>query len=525
MNRRALLAGMVALTCSLAVSANAAQQTASRAKAVASHDVYLSLKDVNQADAYGNTPLLQAVEANDAVAVEKLIRAKANVNVTNHYHVAPLSIAALRGNVAVVSALLKAGADPNVLQGEGEPVLLTAARTGNVDVVKALLTAGADINVRERFYGQTAMMWAAIENHADVITELAARGGDVNARANLLEGEPAWRYGKDSRNGINGEALQNFNTNFSRGGLTPLLYAARQGATEAVRALIEHGASPATTDPEGFPPLQIAIANAHYDTAAALVDRGANVNQADRSGQTPLFALADIRSLLWVYNRPTPKSENAIDSLALASKLIAAGAKVDAPLTAGARRPLGGGGSALTGRGATTFLRAAVVSDLPLMRLLLEKGADPKVRTANGDTALHAVAGVRWSDTTMSTAVSAGFGAEDDSIEAARMLIGLGLDVNAPNNQGVTPMHGAAERGANKLIRFLVEQGGKLDTMSKPSVRETNVDNEPPLNIPGQTPLDAALDADPPRVATAKLIQELMGKDPSEPLRAPSKKR
>ncbi len=477
------------------------------------------------ADSYGNTPLHQAVQAGDAAAVARLLSAKADVNAMNRYHLAPLSIAARRNDVAIVTALLKAGADPNVVKGEGEPVMLTAARAGNVDVVKALIAAGGDVNARERFYGQTPLMWAAVENHADVIRELAAKGADVNARANVLEGEPTWRYGKDSRNGINGEALQNFNTNFSKGGLTPLMYAARSGSSEAAVALIEKGASPATADPEGFTPLLLAIMNAHYDTAAALVNKGADVTQGDRGGQTPLYALADIRSLLWTYNRPTPRTQNEMGSLDLAQLLIAKGAPVNAKLTGAARRPLGGGGAPIAGRGATPFLRAAVTSDLPLMKLLLEHKADPKLATQNGATALHAAAGVRWSDTTMSTAQAVGFAVEEDSIEAVKLLLDLGLDINAADNQGVTPMHGAASRGANQIVRLLFERGGKLNAVSKPGVRETNVDNEPPLDIAGQTPLDAALDSDPPRTATIALIRELLGMDPAAPVRAPSKKR
>jgi ankyrin repeat protein len=424
-----------------------------------------------------------------------------------------------------VAALLKAGADPDTTMAEGEPALLSAARAGSVDSVKALLDAGADIAARERFYGQTAVMWAAIENHAGVIAELAARGADVNARAHVLEGEPSWRYGKDSRNGINGEALQNFNTNFSKGGLTALMYAARQGATDAARMLIDKGANTATTDPEGFAPLHIAIMNAQFDTAAAVVEKGADVNQPDRNGQTPLFALVDIRSLLWTYNRPTPRSQTEISSLELTTRLLDKGAVVDAKLTGPARRPLGGGGHVLAGRGATPFLRAAVTSDLEMMRLLLDRGADPAVKTANGHTALHAAAGLRWNETTMSTAIALGFATEEDSIEAIKLLIARGLDVNGADNNGFTAMHGAAERGANALVRFLFEQGGKLDVTSKPSVRQSNVDNEPPLNLPGQTPYDSAMDADPPQPETAAVIRELMGLPPETGPRAPRRTR
>jgi ankyrin repeat protein len=198
---------------------------------------------------------------------------------------------------------------------------------------------------------------------------------------------------------------------------------------------------------------------------------------------------------------------------------------VNARLTGAARRPLGGGGAAIAGRGATAFLRAAVTSDVPMMRLLLEQGADPKATTQAGDNALHAAAGVLWADTTMSTAKALGYGVEADSIEAIKMLLERGLDVNAADEAGLTAMHGAASRGANDIIRFLVSVGGRLDVMSKPQTRPTNVDNEPPLEVPAQSPLDAALDADPPRLSTVALIRELLGEDPAAPVRAPSKKR
>jgi ankyrin repeat protein len=402
---------------------------------------------------------------------------------------------------------------------------MTAARSGNVPLLKALIEAGADVNARERFYGQTPLMWAAIEDHAAAIAALAAAGADVNARANILEGEPTWRYGADSRNGINGEALQNFNTNFSKGGLTPLMYAARDGASAAVRALIDAGASHATADPEGFTPLLLAIQNGFYDTAAVLVEKGADVNQADRNGQTPLFAVTDMRSLLWVYNRPRPRPRTTLDSLGLARLLLDKGAKVDAKLTGPARRPMGGGGSGLTGRGATAFLRAAVASDVPMMQLLLERGADPTVATANGVNALHAAAGLRWNDNSMSWALNLGLATEELSLAAVNLLLERGLDVNAVDDQGATALHGAASRGANDVIRLLVGKGARLDVKTKPRMRQQTVDNEPPINIPPRTPLDEAIEADPQRPATVKLLRELMGQDPNAPIPEPSRRR
>src|ERR1019366_7389686 len=257
--------------------------------------------DANKSDIYGMTPLHRAVEAGNKEETTRLIRMGADVNAMSRYRVAPLSIAVAKGNANIVQLLLTAGADPNVLMGDGEPVIMTAARSGNAEAVRELIAAGADANARERLYGQTAVMWAAIENHSDVIKVLAENHADIDARANILEGEPTWRYGKDSRTGVNGEALQAFDTSFSKGGLTPLLYAARQGSTEAARTLMDLHANAGVPDGEGYPPLQIAIMNAHYDTAAALLEKGADPNQPDKNGQTPLYAVTDMRTLLWAY--------------------------------------------------------------------------------------------------------------------------------------------------------------------------------------------------------------------------------
>jgi ankyrin repeat protein len=472
-----------------------------------------------QTDVFGSTLLHRAVEQGARAEVSRLVEAGADVNAVNRYNVAPISLAVLGDDATLVRLLLEAGAAPNTLTGEGEPVLLTAAWRGQPDVVRALVDGGADVNLRERFYGQNAIMWASIENHAAVVHLLADSGADVNVRADILEGEPTWRYGADRRNGINGEALQNFNTNFSRGGLSPLMYAARHGSTEAILALLERGADPGAYDPEGFTPLLLAIMNAQYDAATALIDAGADVNQTtEQGGQTPLFAVADQRSLLWVYNRPTPKAQGALGSLDLARRLLDAGAEVDTRLTGPARRPMGGGGSAQTREGATALLRAAVVSDLELMRLLLERGADATVTTDAGGTALHFAAGVGWVDNTMSTAVGLGFATEADSIEALTMLLVLGLDLDAADDRGTTAMHGAASRGANEVVRFLAARGARLDAETRPREIPGNVNDSRARIEPGRTPIDMALLANPPRLGTVRVLRTLLGEDPEVPL-------
>jgi ankyrin repeat protein len=472
-------------------------------------------------DAFGSTALHRAVEQGSLDDVRAALAAGGDANAVNRYNVTPLALAVLRDDVTMVRALVGAGADPNTLLGEGEPVLMTAARRGRVDVVEALVEAGADPDLRERFYGQNAVMWAAIEDHGDVIRLLAAHGADLDVRADILEGEPLWRYGKDRRNGINGEALQNFNTNFSQGGLSPLMYAARHGALDAIDALIEAGAEPDAYDPEGYTPLLLAIMNAQYDAAAALIDAGADVNlPTAENDQSPLWALADQRSLLWVYNRPTPRARTATSSLDLARRLLEAGAVVDAPLSGRAIRPMGGGGHALTRNGATPFLRAAAVSDLELMRLLVEYGADPTVTMPSGVNALHLAAGLGWVDNTMSTAVGLGFATEDDSIAAIRMLLDAGLDVNAADREGRTAVHGAASRGANDVLRFLAAQGARLDAVTLPQEIPGNVNDSRVFIEPGRSAVELALLANPVRLETVAVLRELMGEDPAAPLPA-----
>jgi len=159
------------------------------------------------------------------------------------------------------------------------------------------------------------------------------------------------------------------------------------------------------------------------------------------------------------------------------------------------------------------------------MQLLLARDADAKAATANGVTALHAAAGLRWSDNAMSWAVTMGLATEELSLAAVNMLLDLGLDVNAVDDQGATALHGAASRGANEVVKLLVSKGARLDTTTKPRVRQQTVDNEPPLNIPPRTPLDEAIESDPARPATVALLRELMGLDPNAPIQGPSRRR
>ena len=214
--RHLLVSGLL-LAASIGTATSALAQTAATAAAAAPD---------------GATPLHEAVRQNDLKAVEALIKRGADVKAATRYGVTPMSLAALNGNAAIMRTLLEAGADPNTATPGGETALMTAARTGNAEAVTLLLDRGANVNASDTVRAQTALMWAVTENHPDIVKLLAARGADVNARTKVTipKGEyvPA-RAGGASGNGIiRQRALPK-----ADGGMTPLLFAVRDGNVDA----------------------------------------------------------------------------------------------------------------------------------------------------------------------------------------------------------------------------------------------------------------------------------------------------
>jgi ankyrin repeat protein len=322
-----------------------------------------------------------------------------------------------------------------------------------------LLDYGADQYAREPASGETALIWAAAHDHAPAVRILIEYGADVDGRSAATtvrrQGGP-------------------------RGGWTPLMYAARQRSLDASAALIAKGASLNAADSDGTTPLLIAILSAHYDVAAALLERGADPNQADRTGMTPLYATLDVGSLPAPFGIPDRKPTGALDNLGLAARLLDYGADPDAPL----KTPIIQRHRTLTdevlSEGATPFMRAAKAANLAAMHLLLDYGANPSRVQKDGTTALMIAAGLGWRD---GFPIKQPFLAivdkatEADAIEAIKLCLALGADVNAANAAGDTALHGAAEaRGSETIIRFLVQHGARIDARNKA----------------GQTPLDAA---------------------------------
>jgi ankyrin repeat protein len=409
--------------------------------------------DVNRATPDGTTPLHVAVRAGDMPRVQALLHAGANVNAATRYaNVTPITLAAINGDAAMIDVLLKAGADPNTANGEGETVLMRAARTGNPQAVKALIDHGADVNAHEGWFQQTALMWAAAQNHGDAARALIMAGADMNARAIV----PDIPIPTDNAGGLPSQAAN---------GQTPLLYAARNGAIDAIRALADSGANLDLADRNGISPLSYALLNGHYDAAAVLLDKGADPNVVDITGRGPLFVAVDMHSLENRFNRPDPKLDNMLTPLELVKRLIDKGAHIDQKLTAPPIRPKTNAGiNPNLIAGSTPLLRAATTSDVELLRLLVARGADPTVTNKDGTNALMMAAGLNWR-------LPFSRGTQDEAVESVRFLLDLGLDVNAVNVAGDTALHGAASRtedqDANKLIEFLVANGANLYTKNK----------------------------------------------------------
>jgi ankyrin repeat protein len=419
--------------------------------------------DVNTPEPDGTTALHWAVRQDDADLTDRLLRAGADVKAANRYGITALYLASLNGGAPMIERLIKAGADANAAVTEGETALMTAARSGRVEAAKALLAHGAVVDAREQWRGQTALMWAAAEGHADMIRELAAHGADVNARSTTQKWERQ----------VTAEPREKW---LPLGGLTPLLFASRQGCLECVKALASLGADVNATDQDGVSPLVLAIINGHFDVAGALLDKSADPNIADATGRTPLYAAVDFNTIP-ASNRPAPKVvENQMTGLDLIGALLDHGANPNARLKKQQpyRTKVDRGNDTMLGAGTTAFLRAARAGDAAAMRLLLKRGADPKIATGS-DVPADVSQPVRRAPGGINPLMAAaGLGAKEEdavgrkkteaqSIEAVQVCLEAGVDINAVDGRGQTALYGAALQGYDEVVKFLVSHGAKAD--------------------------------------------------------------
>ena len=424
--------------------------------------------DVNVPDVDGTTALHWAVHRDDVRAVDLLIGAGAKVGASNRYGVTPLALACTNGNAAIAGRLLAAGADPNTAVPGGETVLMTAARTGSVEVLRLLIARGANVNARESTRGQTALMWAAAEGNTPAVTLLVEAGADIGARSHGPQPPPGANLrhtGPADSDGLNDAVSRDWVRRGRIDDYTAFLFAVRSGRIEAVRALLDAGARIDETAPDGATALVIAAVNAHWELGAFLLDRGADPNAAAQ-GWTPLHQVIRTRTLN-IGQFPHPVPTGRMSSLELAKKLIDRGANVNATMT----KEIVDGYRYARRRGATPFLLAARGADFQMMRFLAANGADPRLTDNAHSTALMLAAGIDMGY------VNEDSGTNQDALEAVKVALELGLDVNATNDRGETALHGAAARGSNEIVQLLVDRGARLDVKNSRGFTPLNIAN------------------------------------------------
>ena len=437
----ALFASLPAVSDTELVSA---VERGNRAAAIA---LLESHADVTVPSADGTTALHYAVLQDDVDLAGLLLDAGADPRAANRYGITPLRLAAQNGSARMIGQLLEAGADANEAGNEGETVLMTSAATGVVAAADLLLEHGALVDARENWHGQTALMWAAAEGHPAMVQRLLEAGAEVDATTNVVEWE---RQNTD-------EPRAKW---LPPGGLTALLFAAREACTECVPVLAAGGANLNATSAEGISAVVLALINGHYDTAMALLTAGTDPNLYDYTGRGALYAGADFNTMP-VSNRPSPNvlpnEHSALDVMRLA---LEKGADVNAALTAQApyRSKIDRGNDTVLGAGTTALLRAAKSADLPAIELLLAHGADATLTTRSGVNALMMAAGVG----TAEQDTTGRHKTEADAVRAIDLMLAQGLEINAVDRNGRTALHGAALQGYDTVVAALVERGADL---------------------------------------------------------------
>jgi ankyrin repeat protein len=392
------------------------------------------LPDVDHRNADGSTPLQWAVYKGDVPEVSRLLDGGADVSLANNYGATPMSLAAEVANTPILSLLLEAGANADSPNREGQTALMEVARTGNVDAARLLLDHGATVDAREHWGGQTALMWASARRHPEVMELLIDRGADVDARS----------INRDYKRHVTAEGRPK---DLDTGGLTPLLYAARENCIACVDVLLKHGADINLPDPDGVSPLNLAIMNANWDLAKKLIEAGADVDEWDIYGEAPLFtAIGDYTRRDGGHASIDPLNE--ADGMDIVRLLLDHGANPNMQLFF---RPAHVRGSTNT-RGSTPLIRAANAGDLDLVELLLKHGADATIYMADRQTPIHAVL--------------AGRTPEKKALELIRVLHDAGTDVNVialvnhrEEIRGGTALHYAVRKRYREVIKQLASYG------------------------------------------------------------------
>jgi ankyrin repeat protein len=422
--------------------------------------------DPNVRGQFGTPALHWRVDADDLAGAKLLLTAGADANGQTERGITALSLAIANGNAAMVDLLLKAGANPNQLEPTGETQLMMAAQVGVPEIVQSLLKQGVAVDTREATFGQTALMYASRAGHARIVALLLAAGAQPNVATRVgstpafiaPNSVPGFGFGVGILRG--GVPADRGRREPIPGGMTPLHYAARHNHVEVAKLLLEAGAKVNAREADDITPLLMAISNDNMAVAHFLLAHGGDVNAQDWYGRSPLWEAVNVRNL-YVHNATFKNGIDRAPVLELIKALLDAGANVNARTkeTPPFRHHL----LEITGSlewvdftGQTPFLTAALAGDVTVMKLLLQHGADPHIDTFHGTSPLMAAAGVNW------VVAQTWTEGPQQLLEAVKLCYELGLDVNQANSMGVTALHGAANRGSEDIIRFLVEKGANL---------------------------------------------------------------
>jgi len=444
------LFALLLFTPLLAVASSDLADAAMRRNKDAVRTLLQKKADVNAPQVDGTTALHWAVRADDLETAELLIRAGANVSAANREGVTPMRLAATNGTAGMIEKLIKAGADPNAsLSKFGDTALMLAARTGRVDGVKLLLDRGAQVNALETWGGTTPLMWAVSDGHLDMVKLLIASGASVNARSYFVPSA----HGRGFEGAVPEPPKPNHAVEELAGGwLTPMMLAAREGHLEIARTLTAAGADLNAIAGDGKDALGLAIFNGQYELASFLIDNKVNVNHADAQRFTPLFWAVDRRNMeLGTNGFPWTVT---VDPLPLIKKLLDAGADPNAKVNNTPRGRNRGASPRIVF--ASALHRAAFSGDVELAKLLLAHGADPHAVSSDRESMLEAAAGLALIPGYQFTRSNA------ERLELAKLLVELGEDVNWADAYGITPLMAAANLGNTSLVQYLVDKGADL---------------------------------------------------------------
>jgi ankyrin repeat protein len=470
---RLLLAGVVLFNASIAAAATGdVAEAAKRGDRAAVQAALARKADVNLAEPDGTTALHWAVEHDDLEMTDLLLRAGARVTVRTREGVTPLQLASINGSARVIDRLIKAGADPRApFNATGDTALMMAARTGKTDALRVLLESGSEANAKETWGGTTALMWAVAEGHADAARLLIAAGADVNARSAYVAA--ANGRGFEGRT-PNTNRAETRSEEFASGWLTPLMFAARDGRVELARMLVDAGADVDAGAGDGKTALAMAIFNGNFDVASLLVSRKADVNKADAQRFTPLFWAVDRRNMETAPNFPWMVTA---DPLPLIRALLDAGANPNALVNNTPRARMREGSPRIVF--ATALMRAAFAADLELVKLLLERGADPNVVSRDGETMVSAASGLAFIHGYHRGRPPA------ERLQVVKLFVELGNDVNQADDYGITPLMAAGNFGDVPIIQYLIDVGADLSAhdLGKKNDGQFGSSNEPLMPV------------------------------------------